>query len=109
MTDAAPPQQADGCFPRVNGEMIQSRAYNQMIVSLVGKVIANSQILSADGTIVNVITDQIPDGALIVNPDMVIELMGQVVDETTIMVRTLTIKLRMSNAPVFLNFVPHRS
>mmetsp|Transcript_5388 Transcript_5388/g.8505 ORF Transcript_5388/g.8505 Transcript_5388/m.8505 type:complete len:129 (+) Transcript_5388:93-479(+) len=77
-------QQPDGCFPRINGGMIQTQAYHGMIVSLVGKVIAPDTIQAADGTNVHVMTDQLAEGSLMVNPDLVVEIMGMVIDQTTI-------------------------
>jgi hypothetical protein len=68
------PQQPDGCFPRVNGGMIQTspHLYNGKIVSLVGKVVAPDTIQTSDGTNVHVITDQLNEGTLMVNPDLAV-------------------------------------
>jgi hypothetical protein len=66
--------QPDGCFPRVNGGMIQSapEVYGGKIISVVGKVVGPDTIQTSDGSVVTVITDQLPEGTLIVNPDLVV-------------------------------------
>jgi hypothetical protein len=89
MADEGGPQFAEGCFPRINGGMLQTRAYNGMIVSLVGKVIAGDTMQTADGTNVHVATDQLAEGTLMVNPDLVVELMALVMDETSVTVSIL--------------------
>lgn len=81
--------QQDGCFPRVNGGMIQSGAYVQYIVSIVGKIVMPDTLVASDGTMVKLSAEYYPDGALPVNPDMVVEVMGQVADETRVTVSWL--------------------
>lgn len=83
-------QQQDGCFPRVNGGMIQTGAYIQYIVSIVGKIVAADTLVSSDGTMVKLSAEYYADGALPVNPDMCVEVMGQVADETRVTVRGTT-------------------
>jgi hypothetical protein len=69
-------------FARINGGMIQSGQFNGQLVSLVGKLTSHDKIQTADGTIVTLLTDQMNEQP-IVNPDMVVEVMGQPFDETT--------------------------
>ena len=82
--------QADGCYPRVNGGMIQSNQYTGSIVSLVGKVTGPETLTTADGTKVTINTEYI-EGGLLVNPDLVIELIGQVQDPTVVNVSFILI------------------
>jgi len=84
----------DGAYPRVNGGMLQSGRFTNQIVSLVGQVTAHDTIRTADGSSVQVITDQIADddddeeggngGGLVVDPNMVVEIMGQAAGPTAI-------------------------
>lgn len=78
-------EQREGCYPRVNGEMVQSQQYNGAIVSIVGKLVSVDTLQASDGTNVAVDTSQI-EGGLINNPDMVVEVIGQVADATNITV-----------------------
>lgn len=73
-------------FPRVNGGMIQSGRYNNGLVSLVGKMLAHDKLQAADGTIVHMTTEAMAEPPM-VNPDMVVEVMGTPTDETTFTVR----------------------
>jgi len=94
-----PPSQADGVFARINGGMMQSGKFMDQIVSLMGQVTAHDTIRSADGSSVQVITEHLftnndeegGDGGggdgLIVDPNMCVEIMGQVSSPTTITVR----------------------
>ena len=79
-------EQKDGCYPRVNGAMIQSQQYNGMIVSIVGKLVGNDTLQAADGTSITLSTDVLQDG-LVQNPDMCVEIIGQVTDATNVAVR----------------------
>lgn len=78
-------EQREGYYPRVNGEMIQSQQHNGAIVSIVGKLVAVDTLQASDGTNVSIDTSQI-EGGLINNPDMVVEIIGQVADATNITV-----------------------
>jgi hypothetical protein len=78
-------EQKDGCYPRLNGSMIQSQQYNGMIISLVGKVMDTSTFQAADGTNLTLNTEYVQDG-LVPNPDMCVEIVGQVQDATTVSV-----------------------
>jgi hypothetical protein len=82
------PEQEDGCYPRVNGGMIQSNQYNGTIVSVVGKVIGPATLQTADGTNISLQTEFVADG-LLVNPDLCIEIIGQVNDATMVTVSTV--------------------
>ena len=73
-------------FPRINGGMIQSGQFTGQLVSLVGKLVSHDKIQAADGTVVTLKTDSMNEQP-IVNPDMVVEVMGQPSDETTFTVR----------------------
>ena len=73
-------------FPRINGGMIQSGQFTGQLVSLVGKLVSHDKIQAADGTVVTLKTDSMNEQP-IVNPDMVVEVMGQPEDETTFTVR----------------------
>jgi hypothetical protein len=78
--------QPEGCYPRLNGAMIQSQQYNGMIASVVGKLINSTTLQAADGTNLTLGTDYLQDG-LVNNPDMCVEIIGQVVDATSMTVR----------------------
>lgn len=85
-------EQLDGCFPRINGGMMQrdTQRFVGKLVSLVGKVTAPNTLQTADGTMVNIDVDQMTDTTLmIVNPDLVIEIMGMVTDATTFAVSVI--------------------
>ena len=79
-------EQREGCYPRVNGQLIQSQQYNGAIISIVGKLVSADTLQASDGTAVTVDTTQI-EGDLINNPDMAVEIIGQVADATHITVR----------------------
>ena len=89
--------QIDGAFARVNGGMLQSGRFTNHIVSLVGQVTAHDTIRSADGSNVHVITEHLAGddeeggagGGLIVDPNTVVEIMGQASGPTEITVRCL--------------------
>jgi hypothetical protein len=78
-------EQREGCYPRVNGEMVQSQKYNGAIVSILGKLVTVDTLQASDGTSVSVDTSQI-EGGLVNNPDMVVEMIGQVADATNVTV-----------------------
>jgi hypothetical protein len=88
-------EQPDGCYPRVNGGMMQrDQRFGGKIVSLVGKVIQPNTLQTADGTLVNINLETLHDTTLVmVNPDLCIEIVGMVSDPTTITVRTWLLEL----------------
>ena len=64
--------QKDGCYPRVNGTMLQSLQYDGMIVSLVGKLIGPGHFQASDGTNVSLSMDFLEGYHF--NPDMAVEI-----------------------------------
>ena len=74
-----------GVYPRLNGGMMQTGQYQNLIVSLVGKVTAVDTLTAADGSTVNVITESLGDTRLMMVSDTVIEIIGMVQDPTTVM------------------------
>lgn len=93
-------EQKEGCYPRLNGSMLQAQNYDGMIVSVVGKLINNTTLQAADGTNLTVATEHIQDG-LVHNPDMCVEIIGQVVDATSLTVR----KAFLEDNILFVNFL----
>jgi hypothetical protein len=87
--------QKDGCYPRLNGAMIQSQQYNGMVASVVGKLINSTTLQAADGTNLTLGTDYLQDG-LVNNPDMCVEIIGQVVDATSMTVRKPFLKINIA-------------
>lgn len=79
-------EQEDGAYPRINGAMLQSQRYNGMLVSVVGNVTGHNTLQAADGVIIALDTDSIAE-ALVINPAMVVEIIGIAQDATTIQVR----------------------
>ena len=79
-------EQEQGAYPRINGGMLQSQQFNGMIVSAVGKVVGPNSLQAADGTNITIDTESIAE-ALVVNPDMCVEIIGIAQDATTIGVR----------------------
>ncbi len=77
--------QEDGAYPRINGAMLQSQQYNGMIVSAVGRVLGPHTLQAADGTNITLDTDNVAE-ALVVNPEMCVEIIGSAQDATTLMV-----------------------
>lgn len=94
-----PPPQPEGYFVRLNGGMIQTGKYMEHIVSLVGQIISHDTIRTADGSNVQVITEHLTandeddgtggGGGLLVDPNVCVEIMGQVSGPTEITVRLL--------------------
>lgn len=76
-------EQKDGSYPRVNGGMIQTQQYTGMIVSVVGKMIGQDTLETADGTKIALSCEYLQD-PLVVNPDMPVEIIGNVVDATSV-------------------------
>lgn len=96
-------EQKDGSYPRVNGGMIQTQQYTGMIVSVVGKMIGQDTLETADGTKIALSCEYLQD-PLVVSPDMPVEIIGNVVDATSVTVscnylfwvRNETIKLGLT-------------
>eukprot|EP00980_Cylindrotheca_fusiformis_P014907 scaffold4062_cov137-Cylindrotheca_fusiformis.AAC.13 len=99
-------EQKEGCYPRLNGAMIQSQQYNATIVSVVGKLIDNSTLQAADGTNINLGTDYLQDG-LVHNPDMCVEVIGQVIDATSMTVRAPSLESLDGCFVIFLTLCCH--
>ena len=76
--------QKEGCYPRVNGTMLLSNQYNGMIVSLVGKVVSHGNLQASDGTNVSLSMDFLEGYHF--NPDMAVEIIGHVENETNVQV-----------------------
>jgi hypothetical protein len=87
--------QEDGAYPRINGAMLQSQQYNGMLVSVVGHVTGHNTLQAADGVTITLDTDSIAE-ALLVNPDMAVEIIGVAQDATTIQVRLTLFDLSKS-------------
>jgi hypothetical protein len=88
----AAPAQPDGAFARVNGGMLQSGKFSNQIVSLVGNITAHDTIRTADGSEVRIASEHLTEsesGALIVDPNNTIEIMGQASGPTDLTVRRL--------------------
>jgi hypothetical protein len=87
--------QPDGSYPRVTASMLQTGHYNGMLVSVVGKLCSGGgrggavPMETCDGSQVMVTTDHFEgDSFHVGDPAMVLEIVGQVVDEQTFTVRT---------------------
>lgn len=81
-----------GSYPRLNAAMLQSGKYENMIVSLVGKVVSpddgmGMKFQCADGGVVQLLTEhaQIPTLA----GDAIVEIVGQAMSSSDVMVRFL--------------------
>ena len=85
-----------GSYPRLNAAMLQSGKYEQMIVSLIGKIIVNShndddgvvtsmKFQCADGGVIQLATEhaEIPTLA----GDAIVEIVGQAMSLNEVMVR----------------------
>lgn len=79
--------QEDGAYPRINGGMLQSQQFTGMIISAVGYIVGPNTMQAADGTNITLDTDNIAE-ALVVNPEMCVEIIGSAQDATTIAVCT---------------------
>jgi hypothetical protein len=86
--------QPDGYYPRLNAAMLNSGNYNQMIVSVVGKVRGATdgsgiQFQCADGACIRVSTEhgEMPD----LPPNAVVEIVGQASSPEEVAVRLLSI------------------
>jgi hypothetical protein len=79
---------ADGCFSRVNGAMLQAgHVPAGTLVSLVGKVQpGGSSLLACDQQVVPLDTEQMDQALADKSPDMVVEIVGSVLDGGAVMV-----------------------
>jgi hypothetical protein len=90
----AAPALPDGAFARVNGGMLQSGKFSNQIVSLVGNITAHDTVRTADGSEVRIVSEHLAEsdsGALIVDPNNTIELMGQASGPTELTVRRFVV------------------
>ena len=83
--------QADGCYPRVNAGMLQSGQFGGLLVSIVGKVLMGGnadtvQFQTSDGGNITLVTDQMEGGLFQQDPNMVIEIIGSVSDDSSTMI-----------------------
>jgi hypothetical protein len=80
--------QDQGCYPRVNGEMLQSGAFCNKIISLVGTVVSFDgtilRIKAADGNVVMCAADEVT-----ATPGTVIEAIGAVSEDGSMAVSTV--------------------
>lgn len=77
-------EQEDGAYPRINGALLQSQQFDGMIVSAVGRVVGPNTLQASDGTNITLDTDNIAE-ALVVDPNMCVEIIGSAQDATTLM------------------------
>ena len=79
-------EQEQGCYPRLNGEMLQSAAFGNQIVSLVGTVVSfdgsNLRIKAADGIVVTCSADEMAAA-----PGTIIEAIGAAGEDGSLQVR----------------------
>jgi hypothetical protein len=86
---AAP--QVDGCYPRVNAGMVHSGQFTGLLVSIVGRVQSGGSaeqatLQSSDQTSITLSTVDMEGGLFQHDPEMVVEIIGAVQDESTITV-----------------------
>lgn len=83
--------QADGCYPRVNAGMVSTGQFTGMLVSIVGRVQSGGSaeqatLQSSDQTSITLSTADMEGGLFQHDPEMVVEIIGAVQDESTITV-----------------------
>jgi hypothetical protein len=91
--------QADGCYPRLDGKVFQSKTYDGMIVSVVGTFASLQQLLCSDNVSIalDVSNAELPSD---LDTNMACELVGQqagdslVVSKVYIVARTICICIR---------------
>ena len=75
----------DGAFPRLNASLLRQGSWTDSLASLVGKFEDRRTFRCADGGTVSISDD---DGEMEgYTEDSVVEIMGQVIDQTTVTVR----------------------
>jgi hypothetical protein len=78
-------EQEQGCYPRLNGAMLQSGAFANQIVSVVGVVASfdgfNLQVKAADGITVSCLADEVT-----ATPGTIVEAIGANGDDGTLQV-----------------------
>jgi hypothetical protein len=97
-TMAAP--QVDGCYPRVNAGMVSTGQFTGMLVSIVGRVQSGGSaeqatLQSSDQTSITLSTADMEGGLFQHDPEMVIEIIGAVQDESTITVSVVRCRPRL--------------
>lgn len=75
----------EGCFPRMNASLMRQGSYVDRLVSVVGKFEGNDTFRCCDGGTITV--PDVPFDPEEFGKDMVVEIMGQTIDQNTITVR----------------------
>ena len=75
----------DGCFPRLNASLLRQGSFNDCLASFVGKMESHNTFRCCDGGTIT-LTDVAFDMDE-VEKDMVVEIMGQTIDQSTVQVR----------------------
>lgn len=89
-------EQPDGAYPRINGELMGTGAYEDMIVSMVGRFDTTRTNITAafiytyficcDNTVIELVTENasaLPSEVMTLANEMVFELIGQVQSQST--------------------------
>jgi uncharacterized pyridoxal phosphate-containing UPF0001 family protein len=90
-------EQPDGSYPRINGELMSSGAYDDMIVSMIGKfdtsrtnvsigAFTYTHFICCDNQVIELVTEHaaaLPPEVMTVANEMVFELIGQVQSQST--------------------------
>ena len=84
--------QPDGYYPRLNAGMISSGQFQEMIVSVVGTVQPGGSATAvdfstADGGAIQLDTSHVEGGLVLQDPNMVVEVIGQVSGPNQVTVR----------------------
>ena len=96
-------EQPDGSYPRINGELMSTGAYDDMIVSMIGKfdttrtnvtaAFIYTNFICCDNKIIELVTEHaapLPPEVMTVANEMVFELIGQVQSQSNkLVVRSL--------------------
>lgn len=75
----------DGCFPRLNASLLRQGSFSDCLASFVGKIESHDTFRCCDGGTIT-LTDVAFDMDE-VEKDMVVEIMGQTIDQNTVQVR----------------------
>ena len=81
----AEPALPDGCFPRLNASLLRQGSYIECLASFVGKFETQDTFRCCDGGIITLSDAHFDVGDY--EKDMVVEIMGQTNDPSTITVR----------------------
>jgi hypothetical protein len=89
-------EQPDGSYPRINGELMGTGAYEDMIVSMIGKfdtthpdvtaAFIYNNFICCDNKVIELVTEHaaaLPPEVMSVANEMVFELIGQVQSQST--------------------------